>query len=97
MLGIRSLLLILVLLAAPPALAGSQSSNSSSNCSNGRCSQVESYMVEDRYGRRGWVREERWREREPRGYRHWQPGGGVVWPFWEPPRRLRRGRDDDDD
>ncbi|WP_237214246.1 hypothetical protein [Falsiroseomonas oryziterrae] len=95
--GIRSLLLVPVLLAAPPALAGSQSSNSSSNCSNGRCSKVESYVVEDRYGRRGWVREERWRERESRGYRQWQPGGVVVWPFWEPPRRFRRGDDDDDD
>lgn len=93
--AIPTLLLLPLLLAGTPVLAGSQSSNSSSNCSNGRCSQVESYAVEDRYGRRGWVWEERWRERDHRGYRHWQPGGYVVWPFWEPPRRFRRGDDDD--
>lgn len=49
-------------LAPLAAMAESQSSNSSSNCSNGRCTRVESYSAEDRHGRRGWVAEERWRE-----------------------------------
>jgi hypothetical protein len=92
-----SVLAIPVLLAGAPALADSQSSNSSSNCSNGRCTRVESVVTEDRYGRRGWVREERWRERDARPGWQWQPGGVVIWPFAEPPRRLRRDDDDDDD
>jgi hypothetical protein len=92
-----SLLVVPALLAGAPALADSQSSNSSSNCSNGRCTRVESFVTEDRYGRRGWVREERWRERDARPRWQWQPGGVVIWPFAEPPRRLRRGDDDDDD
>ncbi len=78
-------------LAPLSAMAQSQSSNSSSNCSNGRCTRVDSYVVEDRYGRRGWVREDRWREgrgaRESRGW-------GWVAPEWRQPRRAR---DDDDD
>jgi hypothetical protein len=94
--AIRSLLLVPVLLAAPPALAESQSSNSSSNCSDGRCTRVESFVAEDRYGRRGWVREERWRERNSRPYRHGWYRGHVVGPYWEPPSRRWR-RDDDDD
>lgn len=91
------LLLLPALLLGTPAIADSQSSNSSSNCSNGRCWRVDSYVVDDRYGRRGWVREERWRERDQRGHRQWQPGAVMAWPFWEPPRRMRRGDDDDDD
>jgi hypothetical protein len=89
---------IAVTLAPPPALAESQSSDSSSNCSNGRCSRVERMVVEDRYGRRGWVREERWREGERPGPRH---GGWHGWgqpqrmPGWPPPRRAP-GDDDDD-
>jgi hypothetical protein len=93
---IRTLLAITpLLLAAPPALADSQSSNSSSNCSNGRCSRVETYVTQDRWGQRGWVREERWRERgyDRRPYREWRGGYGYS-PYWAPPRR---GRDDDDD
>lgn len=78
-------------LAPLSALAESQSSNSSSNCSNGRCTRVDSYTVEDRYGRRGWVREDRWRE--DRGAREsW--GWGWVAPERRQPRRVR---DDDDD
>jgi hypothetical protein len=51
-------------LAALPVLAGSQSSNSSSNCSNGRCSRVDTLVVEDGRGRsRGWQRIEAWEER----------------------------------
>jgi hypothetical protein len=43
------------------------------------------------------MREERWRERDPGPRPHWQPGGVVIWPFAGPPRRLRRGGDNDDD
>jgi hypothetical protein len=48
-------------------MAGSQSSNSSSNCSNGRCSRVDTLVIEDGRGRtRGWQRVERWNERRDR-------------------------------
>jgi hypothetical protein len=54
-------------LAVEPAMAGSQSSNSSSNCSNGRCSRVDTLVIEDGRGRtRGWQRVERWDERRGR-------------------------------
>ena len=67
--------------AVSPAMAGSQSSNSSSNCSNGRCSRVDTLVIEDGRGRiRGWQRIERWEERR---------GGRSL--------RIRRpGRDNDD-
>lgn len=82
-------------LAPLPALAGSESSNSSSNCSNGRCTRVESLMIEDRHGRRGWVREERWREG---GGGRWReeiaPGLRIQVQPWG--RVLRRNLDDDD-
>jgi hypothetical protein len=43
-------------LAVSPVMAGSQSSNSSSNCSNGRCSRVDTLVIEDRRGRiHGWA------------------------------------------
>jgi hypothetical protein len=80
-------------LAPPAALAESQSSDSSSNCSNGRCTRVDRMVVEDRHGRRGWVQEQRWRERDGRGPRASGPGMPQRLPDW----RLRRGRDDDDD
>jgi hypothetical protein len=79
-----------ILLAPPRAEAGSQSSDSSSNCSNGRCTRVDRYTVEDRHGRRGWVREERWREngRRPPAVRGWE---------WHEPRSRgwRRWREED--
>jgi hypothetical protein len=82
-------------LAPLPALAGSQSSNSSSNCSDGRCTQVESFVADDEHGRRGLVRIEQWREsvraRPDQRLRTWP--GGVV-PRAMPPRR---DRDDDAD
>ena len=57
-------------LAVTPAMAGSQSSNSSSNCSNGRCSRVDTLVIEDGRGRtRGWQRVERWDERRGRSIR----------------------------
>jgi hypothetical protein len=57
-------------LAVAPAMAGSQSSNSSSNCSNGRCSRVDTLVIEDGRGRtRGWQRVERWDERRGRSIR----------------------------
>jgi hypothetical protein len=80
-------------LAPLPALAGSQSSNSSSTCSDGRCTQVESFVVEDERGRRGWVRVDQWRD-GPR-WRHEQrlrQGWPVV-----APRRERDDDGDDDD
>jgi hypothetical protein len=67
-------------LAVSPAMAGSQSSNSSSNCSNGRCSRVDSLVIEDRRGRtRSWQRFEAWDERRGRSRA----------------RRSGRDRDDD--
>jgi hypothetical protein len=57
-------------LAVSPVMAGSQSSNSSSNCSNGRCSRVDTLVIEDGRGRsRGWQRVERWHERRDRAVR----------------------------
>jgi hypothetical protein len=56
-------------LAVSPAMAGSQSSNSSSNCSNGRCSRVDTLVVEDRGRVRGWQRFEAWDERRYRAPR----------------------------
>jgi hypothetical protein len=67
-------------LAVSPVMAGSQSSNSSSNCSNGRCSRVDTLVIEDRRGRiHGWQRFEAWEERRGR-----------------PPRLRRPRRDRDD-
>jgi hypothetical protein len=86
-------------LAPLPALAGSQSSNSSSNCSDGRCSRVESYVVEDRNGRAGWTRVERWVEGAP----GWRTTQGEAWRHgyrlgapWSRPSRPNRDDDDDD-
>jgi hypothetical protein len=62
-------------------MAGSQSSNSSSNCSNGRCSRVDTLVIQDGRGYvRGWQRVESWRERR----------SGQM-------RLRRPYRDDDDD
>jgi hypothetical protein len=61
-------------LAVFPAMAGSQSSNSSSNCSNGRCSRVDTLVIEDGRGRiRGWQRIEAWEERRGRSNRARRP------------------------
>jgi hypothetical protein len=68
-------------LAPLPALAGSQSSNASSSCSDGRCSRVESHVVEDRHGRAGWTR----------------VGGWVEGAAGSQPRRPDRDVDNDDD
>ncbi|MGO1074677.1 hypothetical protein [Inquilinus sp. CA228] len=77
--------LVLFLAAAGPALADSQSSNSSSNCSNGRCTRVETYDVEDRHGSYGWTRVETWDEQPRRRSR--PPPVVIVLP----------PRDDDDE
>ncbi|CAH0192023.1 hypothetical protein [Roseomonas sp. CECT 9278] len=82
---------VVVTIAPTPAVSGSQSSDSSSNCSNGRCTRVDRMMIDDRYGRRGWVREQSWREHEGQTPR-WRHGPRL--PDWRIPRR---GRDDDDD
>ena len=75
--ALRAILLGLVSavsLAASPAMAGSQSSNSSSNCSNGRCSRVDTLVIEDGRGRaRGWQRVEAWEERRGRSHRVRRP------------------------
>lgn len=77
-------------LAPLSADAGSQSSDSSSNCSNGRCTVVERFHVEDDRGRRGWVRADTWRERGARPASRVAEGGDRT-------RRLRDREDDDDD
>jgi hypothetical protein len=76
-------------LAPLPALAGSQSSNSSSDCDGPRCRRVDSYVVEDRLGRRGWVREQHWFEGVPRGADRDRRE--------RPPRPWRDQLEDDDD
>lgn len=99
-----ALVLVFLLL---PITAGAQSSNSSVNCSNGVCTRVESFRLED--GRR-WTRTERWLEdgprRRERGWdRHgwpahgWAPHGWTPrgWQEDRPRRHSRRDRDDDDD
>jgi len=77
-------------LAPLPALAGSQSSNSSSNCSDGRCRVVESLVFEQDGRQRGWLRVEA--RDEERGWRRERA-------LRDQPLRPRppRGRDDDDD
>ncbi|NKE44759.1 hypothetical protein HB662_08215 [Roseomonas frigidaquae] len=75
--------LLAIWLAPLGAMAESQSSNSSSNCSDGRCTRVESLVVENGRERRGWTRTERWREDDDRGR-------------GEDRRRTRRDHDDDD-
>jgi hypothetical protein len=87
-------------LAPLPVLAESQSSNSSSNCSDGRCSRVERYVVEDERGRAGFTRVERWIEGVP-GFREeqarsWRHGNRLGVP-WFQPRRANRDDDGDDD
>ncbi len=82
-------------LAPLGAQAESQSSNSSSNCSDGRCTRVETLRVEDEAGVRAWVRRETSQEPQARSWRpEWRPGPVFPWPMTPPPRR---GRDDDDD
>lgn len=77
--------LFAIWLAPLSAGAGSQSSNSSSDCSSGRGTRVESLMIEDRNGRRGWVRQATWRGRD---------GWGAALPEHPQPPG---GREDDDD
>jgi hypothetical protein len=96
--GTVLLLLGSLVLAPTAALADSQSANSSSNCSNGRCSRVDSVVIQDRWGHWGWVREQSWRERgerRDRQDRDWRGG----WYGWQPhgyAPRHGRGRDDKD-
>jgi hypothetical protein len=62
-------------IAVSPVMAGSQSSNSSSNCSNGRCSRIDTLVIEDGRGRtRGWQRSETWKEQRDRPIRVRRPG-----------------------
>jgi len=71
---------------AGAAHADSQSSNSSSNCSNGVCTRVDSYVIQDEYDTRGWTRYEVWEE-QPRRHR---------WRAYPPPWRDDEDDDDDD-
>ncbi|HYF06020.1 MAG TPA: hypothetical protein VD970_00225 [Acetobacteraceae bacterium] len=89
-----TLLGTLALMPAAPALAGSQSSDQNSNCSDGRCTRVDTRRFEDRGWQWGYQRHERWDER-PRGYRQpaWDPHRGGH--GQEPRRHRRRDRDDD--
>jgi hypothetical protein len=90
--GLGAATLTVVLLAAAGAGAGNGSSNTSSNCSNGRCTRVETRVVEDRHGRRGHGRLELWSE----GPRQRSVSPGPGWPReWD--RRRERAEDDDDD
>ncbi len=92
---IRIALLAAAMAGAPllPAGADSQSSNSSSNCSNGRCSRVETY-VEERDGRRWGYRDvQTWRERPDN--RQWRQVPPWAWQWHAPRPRYQRDRDDD--
>jgi hypothetical protein len=92
---IRSALLAALFAAAPmlPASAGSQSSNSSSNCSDGRCTRVETYAEDRGSDRWGWRRVERWRERPAvREGRHQRDEGR-----WRQEPRQRDREDDGED
>jgi hypothetical protein len=76
------LVAISLALPAGPAAAGSQSSNSSSNCSNGRCTHVETYSTDDGRRVRSYSRRESWDEgRERRRHRRYDGypyhGGGY--------------------
>lgn len=87
--------MVLALIGAGPALAESQSSNSSSNCSNDRCTRVESLIIDDGRGSRRYFRREAWDGRRGRWResQHYEDRDR-----WE--RRYRgdrRGRDDDHD
>lgn len=82
--------LLALILVPMPAGAESQSSDSASNCSNGRCTRVDRLVIEDDRGRRGWVRHQAWREGEGR----W---GGRAQALRGAPARWQRDDDDDDD
>lgn len=105
------ILLVPTLLLSGPALAESQSSDSSSNCSNGRCIRIESYTREGGGYRERTVTRESYREGRParrgdEGQRGWYdprsgygPGYGnryVEDPYDRGERPRRRASRDDD-
>ena len=57
-----------------PASAERQSSKSSSHCSNGRCTRVETHEIERGGLRQGWTRVETWDGRD-RSSREWRWSG----------------------
>lgn len=72
-----------------PAVAASQSSNTSTNCSNGICTRTETVVIEDRHGRRGWSRTDLWDERghghragPPHRHRRGVPPPQILWWGW---------------
>lgn len=91
---LRKVALTVALALAPWAAdAGNTSSNSSSKCSGGRCTVIETHSFDDDRGRRGVVGQ----------YRSWvEPGHGRwIGPYdrprpWRdaPRRRWRQDRDD---
>jgi hypothetical protein len=78
----------MALAKAAPAIAESQSSDSSSDCSNGRCRRVDRLTIENERGRRGYVRTERWREGRRDREEDDDRRRAAPW--------RDRGRDDDD-
>lgn len=82
--------LLLGLLAPLPAAA---ESHSSSNCSNGRCSHVESLFIEDGRRIRGYLQEQRWHE--GRDW-HLRRERDARPPPWHRDRRRDRDADKDD-
>jgi hypothetical protein len=79
--------------AGSPVMAERQSLNSSSNCSNGRCTRVETRVIEDDLGGvRGRRRVEAWEERRGRSRRAERPAPWDPGRFGSP---RRPGRDDD--
>jgi hypothetical protein len=57
---------LLLSLAATPSLADSQSSNSSSNCSNGHCTRMDSFTEQRGRYQRGWTHWHEWHARPSR-------------------------------
>lgn len=62
--------LAVVLAIASTSRADSQSSNSSSNCSNGHCTRFDTYTTDSPRGRQGWTRQLYWQEPRARGGRN---------------------------
>lgn len=75
-------------LPTTPARADSRHSDTVTECFNGVCTRTERFVVEDRWGRRGWERRRTWDDddddedrgwRRPRhGYGYGPPPGAVI-------------------
>lgn len=89
--------LLALWLSPLPTEASSQSSNSSSNCSNGICTRLETFTRENDDRRRGWSARETWREGQRPGARRDRDDDDDDDDDRPRRRRDRRDRDDDDD